>query len=46
MVEVFLDISDSFRATVCRKVDQAHTNRNVKIRVKVFSQKHSKKFQY
>ena len=44
MVVVFSDNSDSFGAMVCRKMAQAYTNRNVKIRVQVFSQKHPKKY--
>ena len=36
MVVVFSDNSDILGAKVCRKMPQAYTNRNVKIRVKVF----------
>ena len=36
MVVFFSDTSDSSRAMVCRKMAQAYTNRNVKIRVHVF----------
>ena len=43
MVVVFSDNSDNFEALVCQKMAQAYTNRNVKIRVKDFWQKHLKK---